>query len=228
MTIDTSIISSQFSGAISLFERRPGVFQLEAPFFHEDGDMVDIYLEETKSGVRVSDRGMTLMRLSYSFDIDTENKRRIFNEIINTNGVQNDDGMLFVDSAQESLLPSVLQFAQTVAKVSNLSFLKREIISGLFFEQIAEFIERELVQFRPTKEVYPIEGRDDLEVPWELHVGSKNIFLFPIRNNAQARIASIACLEFNRENLPFSSCVVHDSFDNLSKKRHQQDYQRGG
>jgi hypothetical protein len=52
--------------------------------YHEDGDMVDIFLENPPNGngdrlVRVCDHGMTLMRLSYSYDLDTPKKEEIFN-----------------------------------------------------------------------------------------------------------------------------------------------------
>ena len=66
-----------------------------APLFHEDGDMVDIFIDELPNGsnrVRVSDHGMTLMRLTYTFDVDTENKMRIFNRILAENRISEQDG----------------------------------------------------------------------------------------------------------------------------------------
>ena len=78
-------LKQQFNGHAAFRERRPGVIQLLAPLFHEDGDMVDIFIDEPhngSSGVRISDHGMTLMRLTYSYDLDTENKQRIFDRIL--------------------------------------------------------------------------------------------------------------------------------------------------
>jgi len=67
------LLKAQFNNRIAFREKRPGVLQLVAPLYHEDGDMIDIYLREVKDRgtVCVSDFGMTLMRLSYSFDVDT-------------------------------------------------------------------------------------------------------------------------------------------------------------
>jgi hypothetical protein len=78
------LLKEQFNGRVAFRERRPGVVQVLAPLFHEDGDMVDIFLDEPANGsgkVRIGDHGLTLMRLIYSFDLDTENKQRIFNRM---------------------------------------------------------------------------------------------------------------------------------------------------
>ena len=40
MVLDALI--REFNGHVAFRERRPGVLQVLAPLFHEDGDMVDI------------------------------------------------------------------------------------------------------------------------------------------------------------------------------------------
>ena len=40
----------EFNGHVAFRERRPGVLQVLAPLFHEDGDMVDIFLDEPVNG----------------------------------------------------------------------------------------------------------------------------------------------------------------------------------
>src|ERR1039457_3503358 len=60
------LLKQQFNGHVAFRERRPGVLQVLAPLFHEDGDMVDIFLDEPVNGsgkVRIGDHGLTLMRL---------------------------------------------------------------------------------------------------------------------------------------------------------------------
>ena len=45
--------------------------------------MVDIYLQESPRGeayIRICDLGMALMRLSYSYDLNTDARRRIFDD----------------------------------------------------------------------------------------------------------------------------------------------------
>ena len=65
MTIQ-EILTNTPANAFQLQEKRPGTFQLIAPIFHDDGDMVSIYLEKASDdAIRICDHGMSLMRLSY-------------------------------------------------------------------------------------------------------------------------------------------------------------------
>jgi len=215
------LLKEQFNRQVAFSERRPGIQQLIAPLYHEDGDMVDIFLQPLgETGrIRIFDYGMTLMRLSYSFDIDTPNKERIFQRILAENGIQDENGNLFIETEPESLYPSILQFAQTVAKVSNMQLYKREVIQSMFYEMLEEFVMTQLAQYRPRQVVYPIPERDDLEVDYEFELTSRPpIYLFGIKDNTKARLATISCLEFQRANLQFKSVAIHEDFDHLTRK----------
>jgi len=213
------ILKAQFNNRVSLRPKRQGIMQLIAPLFHEDGDMIDIFLEDINNDhVRVSDYGMTLMRLSYSYDIDTPNKDRIFNRIISENGVNCEKGKLYIDTTKDMLYQTVLQFAQTVAKVSNMRIYKREVIQSLFYELLQEFIDERLNKYNPKSKIFPISERDDLEVDYQFDLKNHPVYLFGIKDTAKARLATISCLEFQRAKLNFKAFAVHEDFDSLSKK----------
>jgi hypothetical protein len=42
-------LKKQFNDKVEFREKRKGVKQLIAPFFHEDGDMIDIFLTDSPS-----------------------------------------------------------------------------------------------------------------------------------------------------------------------------------
>ena len=152
-------LKEQFNNQVSFRQKRPGILQLVAPLYHEDGDMVDIFFETINGGrdrIRICDHGMTMMRLSYNFDIDTPNKERILQRILSENHIAEEKGNLFLDSEPENLYPSVLQFAQAVAKVSNMELFKREVIETLFYEMLTEFIEDALKKYNPQEKIFPI------------------------------------------------------------------------
>lgn len=212
------ILREQFNDCVAIRERRLGVVQLLAPLYHEDGDMVDIFLQERNGHVRITDLGMTLMRLSYSFDVDTANKERIFHRILSENRVSEENGNLFIDTKPESLYPAILQFSQTVAKVANMRLYKREVIQSLFYEILTEFVEERLGSYNPRPDVLPISQRDDLEVDFSLETKPHPVFLFGVKDTAKARLVTISCLEFQRASVPFTSFVVHEDFEGLPKK----------
>lgn len=210
-----------FGDHVSMVEKRPGIMKLIAPLFHEDGDMVDIFLEENGRGdVRVSDHGLTLMRLSYTFDIDTSNKERIFSQIIGESNVNCDEGNLYIDVPIDRLYPAVLHFGQVVAKVSSMSLYKRSIISDLFYEMVNEFISEKLAGFQPQEAAHPLPSREELEVDYRFDFGRVPIFAFAAkeRESSKIKLVAISCLEFERNKIPFRSIVVHQDFNALPKK----------
>jgi hypothetical protein len=161
---------------------------------------------------------MTLMRISYSFEIDTPNKLRIFNRILAENGVQEENGAIILDTPINSLYPSILQFAQAVSKACNMRLFKREVLVSLFEEMLAEFITEELSRYRPKATVLPIPERDDLEVDWQFEPDGVPLYLFGVKDAAKARLTTISCLEFQRAHLRFKSMVVHEDFNKLYRK----------
>ena len=216
-----NILKNQFNNRIHFSEKRPGIYQLLMPFYHEDGDMYDIFIERIgENGVfRISDYAMTVMRLSYEYEIDTPNKEKIYRKILTENGLKEDEGLIYIDAKEDSLYPALLQFIQGVGKVGNMRIFKREVIKGLFYEMLKEFVIEEMERYGPVEQIYPIPERDDLEVDYALNGRlRKPIDLFGIRDNAKARLVTISCLEFQKANLPYRGVAVHEDFEALGRK----------
>lgn len=212
-------LKDQFNQRLQLVDKRPGISQLMVPLFHEDGDMVDIFLEGLGGDrVRICDYGMTLMRLSYEYEVDTPNKQRILAKILSENGLKEEDGNLYLEAAPNQLYPAVMQFAQGVAKVGSMRNFKREIIASLFYDLLEEFTLTQLQDFRPQKAFLPLPDRDDLEVDYRFPINGTSLYLFGVKDASKARLTTISCLEFIRHKLPFRSIVVHEDFDALPRK----------
>ena len=219
------VLRAQFGEFVRLEEKRPNVQQVVAPLYHEDGDMMDLFLDLPKNAdllvgqrIRLSDHGMTLMRLSYTFNLDTPNKERIFHRILLENGVSEEEGELYMETNAESLYPALMQFSQAIGKVCNMRLFRRETLESLFEEMLQEFILEKLASYQPTQSVCPIPNRDDLEVDWQFKPNGTPLYLFGVKDNASARLATISCLEFQLKNLRFRSMVVHEDFDKIGRK----------
>ena len=122
-------LSGRMAEGFDIYRRREDGYQLVVPICHEDGDMVDVYLQDSPRGeayIRTCDFGMALMRLSYSYDLDTETRRRIFDDILINNRVENDGGNLWLDVPVRRLYEGVMQFAGCVQKVCNMRYWARE------------------------------------------------------------------------------------------------------
>lgn len=102
------LLSNGFKESVSVREKRPGTMKLIVPLFHEDGDMIDIFLETLPSGlVRVSDKGLTVMRMPHR-DVGDKHHQTIINE----------NGELYMDVWPDKLFPTVLNFALAVARIT--------------------------------------------------------------------------------------------------------------
>jgi hypothetical protein len=213
-------IRTQFNNRVELATKREGLYQLVAPFYHEDGDMYDIYIEETEQpGVaRITDRGLTLMRLSYTFDIDTSHKERIYRQILAEHLVQDDNGELFTVVDTGEMYAAILRFSRAITAITNMGLYRRDIVRNLFYDMFAEFVTAELSEFHPQPEFHPIPDRDELDVDFTIPTDHRPIYLFGAKDGAKARLITIACLEFLRTDIRFRSVVIHDNFESLSAK----------
>ncbi len=222
--MDTDSIRALLNGTVAasfdIYQRRPGQYQLIVPILHEDGDMVDIYLQDSPRGeghVRICDFGMTLMRLSYSYDINTPTKQKIFDSILINNRVLNADGNLYLDAALETLYESILQFAGCAQKVCNMRYWTRETVRSAFYDDLKEYVTTELTQFNPIADHSPL-AEYPISVDWRLTHNRRSFYVFGVLGNDKAKNVAIALLEFQKEPLSFISLVVHENFEELGTK----------
>ena len=109
--------------------------------------MVDVYLQDSPKGedyARVCDFGMTLMRLSYTFEVSTPIRQQLLDSILANNGVSNDNGNLYLDTPVGRLYESMLQFAGCAQKVCNMRYWNREVIRSSFYDDLRDYITSEL------------------------------------------------------------------------------------
>ena len=95
-------------------DRRPdGALMLRTQFRLPDGDGLSIHLAEAPGGgLRLSDRGHTLMHISYEHDVDAfmEGTRgALLERIVAEGGMQQHGGEFFIDTVAERLPEALFQ-----------------------------------------------------------------------------------------------------------------------
>ncbi len=218
--------------SFNIYERRSGKYQLIIPILHEDGDMLDIYLQKSPRGdeyIRICDFGMTLMRLSYSYEINTPSKKKIFNSILSNNEITNDNGNLYLDSHFDKLYRSTLQFAGGIQKVCSMDYWNKETIHSAFYEYLKGVILKKLKEFNPQPNITPLPKNLNIQldrqkeisvykVDWSLSWSNRQFYLFGVTGSSKAKESTIALLEFKQAKLPFISLIVHENMENLGDK----------
>lgn len=213
------LLAVGFNSHVAVREKRPGIMKLIVPLFHEDGDMIDIFLEENDGRIRVSDKGLSLMRLSYTYDINTDGKERVFRRILNESRINEENGDLFIEVQPEQLYPAVLHFGQAVAKITNMALYGREVVANPFYKALHDKIFANFSSFDPKENVIPLRTREALVVDYVLAGSQVPVYLFGVkeRESPKLRLAAVSCLEFQKQKLPFCSVVVHQDFSALNK-----------
>lgn len=198
-------------------EKRTGLFKILVPFFHEDGDMYDLFVEESpidKSKLRISDYGLTLMKLSYDFSFNSENKKQILENIVIRNRCEIDDGNIYIDITPLQFEAAIYQMVQVISKVSNMDIISREAMKSCFYEFLDEFITSNLKKFEIEKDTTPL-GDSDLKVDYQIGK-EKPIYLFGVNDNSKASKVIITCLAAQNKRVPHRSLVINEDFDSLN------------
>ena len=214
-------LNYRMNGGFDFYERRPGKYQLILPILHEDGDMVDVYFQESPLGedhIRICDFGMTIMRLSYTFEISSPTREEIFNSILINNQVNNNEGNLYLDAPLDRLYEAILQFAGCVQKVCNMRYWTRETVRSAFYEDLREYVEVGLSDFCPRSDHSPLLEHPLLTVDWSLTHNQRDFYLYGVRGNEKAKNVAISLLEFQKAGLSYISLVVHENMDDLGRR----------
>jgi len=201
-------------GEVRIRKTPQGYLQIVTPFTFTDGDTFQLYLEETAAGgVRLTDYGHTLMHLSYENDLDKfrEGTRgKLFEQVLATSGLKEEQGKLVLNSSLESLGTGVLQFGQAITRVYDLTFLNRARVASTFYEDLKEtlysLVAPEKIQ---PNYVLPDQGEAD-SYPIDYRIEGKRVplFLFGIPSRDKARLTTIILEHWLRAHIDFDSLLI--------------------
>lgn len=214
------ILEESCKGKMLFEQKRKDLYQILLPAYYEDGDMIDVFIEPGSGdkNIKLLDCGTTLMKLSYTYEINTPAKEKIFNQILVQSKINEQDGNLYIDSEPEQLFHSIMQFTGCQQKIINMKMWKRETIRSLFFQELEEFVDNEFIQYNPQKNISPLPDYPVVEADYQFECNGKTFYLFGVSNKDKAKNSAIALLEFQKANLNYIGIVVHESFEALTKK----------
>ncbi|WP_298704706.1 DUF1828 domain-containing protein [uncultured Veillonella sp.] len=224
MTNSISMIKAElqnsFAHQFDLIEKRPDIYQLLVPIYHPDGDMVEMFLDlRNKNQIILMDYGMTLMRLSYTFDIDTDKKQQLLQQIIfQYNGnIDYSTGIISTQCNINQLFNAIMQYSQLILKVLSLALVQRKSVANLFYKKFTDYVLTSLKSLNPKVDYKPLSAEQDLVIQYAFEKNNKKVFLFPSSSESKAKDTIIDILTLQQAECIFTSVVVHDSFDKLPR-----------
>lgn len=216
------LLQKSFHNKFSLVKRRENLYQLIVPLYHEDGDMMDIFINTGGNSLVVCDCGMTLMRLSYTFEVDSEHKEKILFEILSQNEAKYDDGNIFIPTTFDMLFKTIMQLSQVISKVSSMKMLRKSNVSSLFYENVQNYIYSSLSQYTPYKNYLPIEGHTEYFVDYCLKINNKPAFLFTFNNEQKALISTVSVMEFQKKRISFTGVAISNNLADFTKNNQKR------
>ena len=220
MTLDTAALQDLLCKRLCedvRVDRRPdGALMLRTHFAFPDGDRYPIHLSQAASGgLRLSDRGHTLMHISYEHDIDAYmdgTRGMLMERIMGESGLQWDGGAFSLDTSPERLPEAIFNFGQALTRIYDLTLLSRSNVGSTFYDDLADLItslvdeskiQRDYLPQVPNAEVYPVDYRIEGS-------GDVPLFLYGVPNRDKARLTTIMLSYFHRHQLRFESILVFE------------------
>lgn len=219
MALDTEILGKmlceRLCAKIRIHKRDDGVYMLESPFTFPDGDHFPIYLTDTPSGnVILSDRGHTLMHISYEHDIDafSEGARAILlDQIVKECEIIEEEGVFKVETSPEHLVEALFSFGQALTKIYDLTFLSRDRIATAFYEDLKSLLFGIIDEGRIEVDYIPLDVPHANNYPVDYQLKGRDgspVFIYGIPNRDKARLTTIMLSHFLLHKLSFESIIV--------------------
>ena len=196
-------------------QRRPdGALMLDAEFEFPDGDCYPIYLSEAPGGVRLSDKGSTVMRISYDHDIDaflSGSRGLLVERILGEERVDRDGGVFFLDTPVEGLSGALFRYGRALTRIYDLTLHSRSRAPSRFYDDLADMIVQTADEDRIQRDyVLPdISNPEAYPVDYRLEGKSgSQVFIYGVPNRDKARLTTFILSHFHRIHLEFESILV--------------------
>lgn len=199
-----------------------GDFAISLPISGRDGDHLTAYVKLGIAGWRISDKGATLMRLSYENDLAkllTGARRRLFNTVLQESGLSEDDGEIYLEVPADSLSRGLFALGQGVTRTEDLGLWTRTRVESTFNEDLRSILVEEVGKegFIEGYEVPGVPGSENYPVDFCIKTTALPLYIFGIPNRDKARLTTIILQHLASHTQKFNSMVVYADVDDIPK-----------
>ena len=210
------------------------LYSLHTPFYFPDGDAYSLFLERTSGGnLRLTDKGHTLMQVSYYHDVDPLLKGTRYHLLVQALErcglfYNSATGEIYKEVLPDELLSEIFAFGKAITSLFDLGYLSRERIKSTFYEDLDALVQEiydELHNTLPDIGLHRdyhedlIERNGKAEYPIDYYFEARNLpcYLFGIPNKDKARLTTLILERLKRYEKHFQSLLVFEDFDAIGK-----------
>ena len=196
---------------------------LDTGFKFPDGDHYPIHISEVAGGVRLSDRGHTVMRISYDHDVDAflqGSRGTLLERIMAETGLARAGGAFVLDTPVQELSKAVFQYGQAMTRVYDLTMLSRSRVASTFYEDLADMIDATVDESSVERDYQPLDVPNAQAYQVDYRIEGKNgvpVFLYGVPNRDKARLTTIMLYHFHRHELAFECILVFENQQNIPR-----------
>lgn len=206
---------------ITLIQEGLNRFIILNPFIFDDGDHIVVLLKFKNGEWYLTDEGHTFMHLSYDeLDLDKGTRKKIIDNILLNYGIKNNAGELNSYIKENNFGDTLFSFFQGLIKITDVSFLRREIVRSTFMEDLKEYLkvqvpaERRFFNYFDSKH----DPTGKYIVDCKINGIEKPLFIFGIPNDDKCRDVTINCLQFEKFGVPFKSLAIFEDQEQINRK----------
>jgi len=209
---------------IELIPEGPDRYVVSTPFTFDDGDEFTVLLRREGHGWTLSDEAHTFMHLSYEMkERDWQKGRRaeIIEQVLSMFEVTKENGELRRRVDNDAFGDALFDYLQALSKITDIKFLKREIVRSTFLDDFREFVRERVPTERRTFSWTDPEHDPDGTYPVDVRISGPNrpLFLFALNTNTRVRDATISLLKYEQWGLEYNSAGVFEDVREISDEQ---------
>ena len=194
---------SSVSDTVEVFAEGIDRYRVFAPFQFDDGDGLVIVLKRDCNRWILSDEAHTYMRFTYDIDESDLHRgrwQRIISNALSMFHVEDRDGELVLDVADEMYGDALFSFVQAILKISDVSYLSRETTLSTFLEDFREMLVMELPDERRKFDWHDpeLDPNGIYKVDCRINGMERPLFVHALNNDRKTQEATISLLQFEK------------------------------
>ena len=218
-----SKLRNTVSTEVSLLAEGIDRFRVFTPFEFEDGDHFSIILKKKMGSYIFTDEAHTIMHMSYDMDISAlkkGNRQKILTNIISNFGLEEHNGELLIKVEANNFGASFYNFVQALVKITDLSFLGKELIRSTFYEDFHALVSDSVPKDRIIFDYYhpELDREKKYIIDCRINGMPKPLFLFAIPNDSKCKDVMISMYQFERWRIKYNSISIFEDQETINRR----------